>query len=141
MSNDQTKRKELTERALNVLQRFGLMPWNYTTNWAYAIYSLLLSHRFQRKLQYWIVAKISCAELFDIFSSFWTKLVDLCLKRTFFICSNIMIFCLLHKKVKAGFSMDYPPRLFLANLAMLRKSFAKDYSQQPFLFQLYQIYS
>lgn len=51
-SNDQFKRKQLNDCVVGVLQQFGRMPWNYTIGWAYAVYSLLLSHRFQKKLLY-----------------------------------------------------------------------------------------
>lgn len=51
-SNDQIKRKHLTDRVVGILQRFGRMPWNYTIGWAYVVFSLLLSHRFQKKLRY-----------------------------------------------------------------------------------------
>lgn len=50
-STDQVKRKEITEHIVDVLQRYGCM-WNYTITWAYVIFSLLLSQRFQKKLQY-----------------------------------------------------------------------------------------
>lgn len=49
---DQEKRKQIDEHVTQVLQHFGRMPWSYTTNWAYLIYSMLLSHRFQKKLRY-----------------------------------------------------------------------------------------
>lgn len=52
VSNDQEKRKALSERVMSVLQQFGRMPWSYTINWAFIVFSLLLSHRFQRKLKY-----------------------------------------------------------------------------------------
>lgn len=51
-SDDQDKRKQLTEHVVNVLQRFGRMAWNYRISWAYVVYSILLSHRFQKKLMY-----------------------------------------------------------------------------------------
>lgn len=51
-SNDQAKRKEITEQFQDILQRYGRMPWNYTITWAYVVFSLLLSQRFQKKLQY-----------------------------------------------------------------------------------------
>lgn len=51
-SNDQYKRKEINDRVLEVLNVYGRMPWNYTLSWAYVVYSILLSHRFQKKLRY-----------------------------------------------------------------------------------------
>lgn len=51
-STNQEKRKELSERLLGVLHNFGSMSWNHTVNWAYIVYSILVSHRFQNKLQY-----------------------------------------------------------------------------------------
>ncbi|XP_031637132.1 uncharacterized protein LOC116349716 [Contarinia nasturtii] len=51
-SNDQDKRKELSERVMDVLYNFGRMPWNNTVEWAYVVYSIILSHRFQKKLKY-----------------------------------------------------------------------------------------
>ena len=52
-SNNQYKRKEIDERVLEVLNVYGRMPWNYTVSWAYVVYSIMLSHRFQKKLRYW----------------------------------------------------------------------------------------
>ncbi|XP_055306303.1 uncharacterized protein LOC129570640 [Sitodiplosis mosellana] len=52
VSNNQEKRKELNDRILDVLNVFGRMPWNHTVGWAYVVYSILLSHRFQKKLRY-----------------------------------------------------------------------------------------
>lgn len=51
-SNNQVKRKQLTDHIMNILKRYGCMPWNYTITWAYVGFSLLLSQRFQKKLQY-----------------------------------------------------------------------------------------
>lgn len=51
-SNNQEIRKEIADRLLEVLHVFGRMPWNHTVNWAYVVYSILLSHRFQKKLVY-----------------------------------------------------------------------------------------
>lgn len=51
-SEDQMKRRALTEMVVGVLQRFGRMPWNYRIEWAYMVFSLILSHRFQKKLNY-----------------------------------------------------------------------------------------
>lgn len=51
-SNNQGIRKELAQRLLEVLHVFGRMPWNHTISWAYVVYSILLSHRFQKKLMY-----------------------------------------------------------------------------------------
>ena len=51
-SNNQYKRKEIDERVLEVLNVYGRMPWNYTVSWAYVVYSIMLSHRFQKKLRY-----------------------------------------------------------------------------------------
>lgn len=50
--DDQLKRKQLNEHLTDILQRFGRMPWSYTVTWAYVVFSLLLSQRFQKKLQY-----------------------------------------------------------------------------------------
>lgn len=51
-SDDQGKRKELTERAMNALREFGHSKWNHKVRWAYVVFSLLLSLRFQKKLVY-----------------------------------------------------------------------------------------
>lgn len=51
-SNDQIKRKQLTDCVVSILQQCGHMPWNYNIGWAYTVFSLLLSHRFQKKLRY-----------------------------------------------------------------------------------------
>lgn len=50
--HDQIQRKQLSEHVIDILQRYGRMPWNYTIGSAYVILSLLLSQRFQKKLQY-----------------------------------------------------------------------------------------
>lgn len=51
-SSNQSKRKEIDERVLEVLNVYGHMPWNYIVSWAYVVYSIMLSHRFQKKLRY-----------------------------------------------------------------------------------------
>lgn len=51
-NENQDKRKQLNEHITHVLQQFGRTTWNYQINWAYVTYSILLSHRFQKKLMY-----------------------------------------------------------------------------------------
>lgn len=50
--NDQAQRKRLADYLMDILQRSGRKPWNYAITRAYIVYSLLLSQRFQKKLQY-----------------------------------------------------------------------------------------
>lgn len=51
-SDDQVQRKQLNDYLVDILQRLGRQPWNYTITRAFVIYSLLLSQRLQKKLQY-----------------------------------------------------------------------------------------
>lgn len=51
-NDDQVERKILTDHIVDTLQRVGRKPWDFTTTRAYVVFSLLLSKRFQNKLQY-----------------------------------------------------------------------------------------
>lgn len=54
-STEQRKRKQLSDYVVAILQQYGRMPWTDigpNIGWAYVVFSLLLSQRFQKKLLY-----------------------------------------------------------------------------------------